>query len=358
MTVARVAPDPVGVEAFAGRIIGDAAGCFATLLSMIGDRLGLFKSLADDGPATSAELAERTGTHERHVREWCCALTAAGYLRHDPASERFELPPEHVPALAEEAGPGFICGSYHELKGIIATLDNVIDAFRHGGGVRLEDYPAETWDGLDRFTATWHENFLLSEWIPAIPAVREKLERGALVADVGCGRGRAAVKMAQAFPRSRFVGYDVFGPVLEDARRRARMAGVDGRVTFHQLDVATGLPESYDVITTFDVIHDSVDPLGMLRSIRRALKPDGRYVMLEIHASEKLEDNRGPLGTFLYGFSTLHCMQVSLAYGGAGLGTCGMHEPNVRRLCAEAGFSEVRRAGPDHPINALFEVIP
>ncbi len=178
------------------------------------------------------------------------------------------------------------------------------------------------------------------------------------MADVGCGRGRALVKLAQVFSNSRYVGFDVFGPTIDKATANAKAAAVDDRVSFRQLDVSKGLPDQYDVITTFDVIHDAVDPLGLLRGIRKSLRPDGVYVCLDINCSDKLEENSGPLGAMFHGFSVLYCMTTSLAGGGAGLGTVGFHEPKVRELCTEAGFSGVRRVPLENPFNNLYEVRP
>jgi SAM-dependent methyltransferase len=350
--------DPAAVEAFVGRVLADTTAAMVTTLSALGDRLGIYQDLATNGPGTSAELAERTGLNERYLREWCSGLAAHGYLTYDPASGQFALPPEHVPALAEENGPVFFGGVHEMLTGINGALDGVADAFRNGGGVPQSAYGSHWWDGMERFTAGWFENFLLQEWIPAMPAVNEALERGALAADVGCGRGRALVKLAQAFPASRFAGYDLFAPSLARGRELARAAGVADRVTFEQRDAAAGLPETYDLIFTFDVVHDAVDPIGILRAIRAALRPGGRYVCLDINASHRLEDNAGPLGAMFYSFSVLYCMTTSLAEGGAGLGTCGFTEKAVRRLCAEAGFGDVRRVPLDNPFNNLYEVTP
>ena len=354
--MATAEADATAAEEFVGRVLSDTSAAMVTTLSAIGDRLGIYKDLAANGPGTSAELAERMGLNERYLREWCSATAAHGYLAYDADSGAFALPPEHIPALAEEGGPGFF-GVVHEmLTGINGALDGIADAFRDGGGVTQAAYGPRWWDGMERFTAGWFENFLLQEWLPAMPAVQEKLERGALVADVGCGRGRALAKLAQAFPASRFVGYDVFGPSLERGAELAREAGVEERVSFAQRDAAEGLPESYDVIFTFDVIHDAVDPLGILRSLRAALNPDGRYVCLDINASHKLEENAGPLGAMFYSFSVLYCMTTSLAHGGAGLGTCGFNEHTVRELCAEAGFGDVHRVPLENPFNILYEV--
>jgi SAM-dependent methyltransferase len=329
-----------------------------TILAVLGDRLGLFKDLAAHGPATSDELASRLGMHERYAREWLGGMASAGYLEYEPATRRFTLPPEHAPALAQEGGPVFFGGIYQELPAVTGVLDQLTVAFRAGGGVPQSAYSDQMWDGLERFTSIWFENLLTQQWLPAMPDVQAKLERGAQVADVGCGRGRALIKLAQTFPNSRYMGYDVFGPTIERATANARAAGVADRVRFAQRDVSKGLPEPYDVITTFDVVHDAVDPVGLLRTIRQGLRTDGIYVCLDINCSEKLEDNRGPLGALLYGFSVLYCMTTSLAGGGMGLGTLGFHEAKVRELCAEAGFSQVRRVPFDNPFNTLYEIRP
>jgi SAM-dependent methyltransferase len=350
--------DQAKMEAFVHKVLGDTSATLTTILAVLGDRLGLFKDLAAHGPATSDELASRLGMHERYAREWLGGMASAGYLEYEPATRRFTLPPEHAPALAQEGGPVFFGGIYQELPAVTGVLDQLTVAFRAGGGVPQSAYSDQMWDGLERFTSIWFENLLTQQWLPAMPDVQAKLERGAQVADVGCGRGRALIKLAQTFPNSRYMGYDVFGPTIERATANARAAGVADRVRFAQRDVSKGLPEPYDVITTFDVVHDAVDPVGLLRTIRQGLRTDGIYVCLDINCSEKLEDNRGPLGALLYGFSVLYCMTTSLAGGGMGLGTLGFHEAKVRELCAEAGFSQVRRVPFDNPFNTLYEIRP
>ena len=350
--------DQAKMEAFVHKVLGDTSATLTTILAVLGDRLGLFKDLAAHGPATSDELASRMGMNERYAREWLGGMASAGYLEYEPATRRFTLPPEHAPALAQEGGPVFFGGIYQELPALTGVLDQLTVAFRAGGGVPQSAYSDQMWDGLERFTRIWFENLLTQQWLPAMPDVQAKLERGAQVADVGCGRGRALIKLAQTFPNSRYMGYDVFGPTIERAMANARAAGVADRVRFAQRDVSKGLPELYDVITTFDVVHDAVDPVGLLRTIRQGLRVDGVYVCLDINCSEKLEENRGPLGALFYGFSVLYCMTTSLAGGGMGLGTLGFHEPKVRELCAEAGFSSVRRVPLDNPFNNLYEIRP
>lgn len=348
--------DQAKVEAFVGKVLGDTSGAFMTALACIGDRLGLFRDLAANGAATSAELAARTRLNERYVREWLGGMASAGYIQYDPASRRFALPREHAPALAQENGPVFFGGIHQMLPHLTGVLDLVTEAFRNGGGVPQAAYNASLYEGMTRFTNGWFENLLTQTWIPAMPEVQAKLERGARVADVGCGYGRAIVKLAQTFPNSRYFGYDVFGPMIDSASAYAREAGVSDGVSFQELDVSKGLPEKYDVITTFDVVHDSADPLGLLRGIRQALRPDGVYICLDINCSDKLEENSGPLGAMFHGFSVLYCMTTSLARGGVGLGTLGLHPPKLRELCAEAGFRSVEQLPLENPFNNVYEI--
>src|SRR5215467_8790806 len=260
--------DQTKTEAFVGKVLSDTAGLAVTVMSSIGDRLGLFKNLAEQGSATSEELAERAQVNERYAREWLGAMASAGYLEYDPASRRFTLPPEHVPVLAQEGGPVFFGGVQEEIVGLAGPVNQLMQAFRSGGGVPMEAYDPSTWEGLTRFTNGWFENLLVPVWLPAMPEVQAKLERGALVADVGCGHGKALIKLAQTYPQSRYVGYDLFAPTTARATANAKAAGLADRVRFEHLDVSAGLPEQYDVITTFDVVHDAVNPRGLLRAIR------------------------------------------------------------------------------------------
>jgi SAM-dependent methyltransferase len=348
--------DQAKTEAFVGKVLADTAGLAVTVMSSIGDRLGLFKNLAELGPATSEELAEHAHINERYAREWLSAMAAAGYLEYNPATRRFTLPPEHVPVLAQEGGPVFFGGVQEEMIGLVGPINLLMQAFRSGGGVPMEAYDPSTWEGVTRFTSGWFENLLVPVWLPAMPDVKAKLERGALVADVGCGQGKALIKLAQTYPQSRYIGYDSFAPSIQQATANAQAAGVADRVRFQHLDASEGLPEQYDVITTFDVVHDAVNPRGLLRAIRNALRPDGRFVCLEINSSDKLEENIGLLGAFFYSCSVLYCMTTSLAGHGEGLGTVGLPETRVRELCKEAGFSNVRRVPMENPFNILYEV--
>jgi SAM-dependent methyltransferase len=348
--------DESRVEEFAGRIVADLSASAVSTLAAIGDSLGLWRALAG-GPATSHELAARTGTVERYVREWCATMSSAGYIEYDPATERFELPIEHALVLVDDSTPAYLGGTVQLIRGMTEAANGVEAAFRKGGGVPIEQYGEHFWDGLERSTGTSFDHALVQQWVPAIDGLEERLREGALVADVGCGTGRALIRLAEAFPNSRFHGYDVAPGAVERARQAMEEAGVDDRVEIRLLDGSQGLPERYDVITTFDVIHDSADPRGLLAGVRGALKPDGIYVCLEISSEERLEDNVGPMAALKFGFSVLYCMTSSLAKGGAGLGTCGVHEARLNELALEAGFTSVRPIAED-PFSLVYEVRP
>jgi 2-polyprenyl-3-methyl-5-hydroxy-6-metoxy-1,4-benzoquinol methylase len=236
------------------------------------------------------------------------------------------------------------------------VIDQIAEAFRTGGGVRLADYPDPMFTGIDRFTAGWFDNLLIQQWLPAVPDALTMLERGCRLADVGTGHGKAVVKMAQAFPRSTFVGYDAHGPSVERAAANVRSTGMGDRVHVRHLDVVNGLPEKYDVITTFDVMHDAVDPAGLLRAIREGLAPGGVYLCLEINPAHQLSGEPNPVGALLYGFSVLLCMTTSLAEGGAGLGTLGVDEAKLCELGTAAGFGSVRAVPLENPFNTLYEL--
>lgn len=341
---------------FTGQVLADTAATATTVLAALGDRLGLFKDLAANGPATSAQLAARTGLDERYTREWASGLYAAGYLTYDETNQQFTLPEEHAPTLADEPGPAFFGGVHQELLGALQGYHAVLDSFRTGGGLHADRLHADVAHGTSRFTAQWHQNMLVQDWLPLVPDVEAKLRAGARVADVGCGAGLAVTTLAGTYPVSTYVGYDVSAEVVERARRNAKERGVDDRVRFEVLDASQGLPEHFDVVTTFDVVHDAVDPQGLLRSIREALRPDGRYLCLDINCSDSLTENVGPIASLLYGFSVLYCMTTSLAEGGEGLGTLGLPESKLREMAGKAGFSGVRRVEMDNPFNSLYEL--
>lgn len=355
-TPAALAVDEEKAGAFAERVFNDLSAATLVMMCSLGDRLGLFKHLQGTGPATSEELATRAGVSERYAREWLSALFCAGYLTYDPPTQRFALPPEHAPVLAEEDGPLFLGGLLQDLPPVFGVFNEVAEAFRTGGGVPMSAYDPSLWEGMERESAPAFEHQLLQVFLPAMPEVQARLERGAQVADIGCGSGRALIKLATAYPNARFVGYDAFEPQVNRARANARAAGLEDRVRFEVRDAEEGLPESYDVITSFDVVHDARDPLALLRAIRKGLRAEGIYVAREPNAADRLEENAGPMGTFFYSASVFYCMTTSLAQNGAGLGTMGLPESKLRALAEEAGFSGVRRVPVEDPFEALYEL--
>jgi SAM-dependent methyltransferase len=350
--------DEQKLHSFMTRIVGDISATMISLLCNIGDRLGLFKWLAASGPATTADLAAGCGIDPRYAEEWLRALTSAGYLEYDIDSKRYGLPAEHAMALAQEGGPMFVGGIYHQLPALVAPLDLLAQSFNYGGGVPQSAYPASLWDGLERLTGTWFENLLVQTWLPAVPEVEEKLSQGAQVADVGCGRGQALIRLARAFPSSRFVGFDAFEPTIGVARANAQSAGVADRIGFECLDVVDGLPGQYDLITAFDVLHDMVDPRSALKAIRRGLQPNGTFLCLEMNTADNADENTGPVAAIRYSISVLYCMTTSLAGGGAGLGAAGLPEARLREFALQSGFASVRRLPLDNPFNTLYELKP
>lgn len=348
-------PDASKTKAFAERVFGDFRAALVSMLCSLGDHLGLFVALAS-GPATSAEFAARAGIHERYAREWLAGLTAAGYLAYDPATQQFSLPPEHAPVLAQEPTPFSAGYAFQHLFGWMGMLEDYTRAFRDGAGIPQSAYSEDMWQAMERSSAIWVKFALVRKWLPRMPDVQARLERGAAVADVGCGRANALIRLAQAFPQSSFVGYDAFGPTVEAARANVVAAGLAERIRIEQRDAAEGLPESFDVITTFDVIHDAAQPLKLLQAIRQALRPDGLYVCLEPKSAGALEENLGPIPAMWYACSLFYCMSQSLANGGAALGAMGTPEATLRDLCQQAGFSALRSVETDDPALALYEV--
>jgi SAM-dependent methyltransferase len=333
---------------FAMKVAGDAGSLAAIALAALGDRLGLFAVLRAAGPLDAAGLAARAGVKERYAREWLLAMGSARYLERDEAG-RYTLSPERAAVLADD-GPLSLCGTMHLLIGMLDALGPLERAFREGGGVPPAAYPESTWDGMERDMGGIYAAYLAREWVPAMPEVRALLERGAEVADVGCGRGRALIELARAFPRSRYVGFDSFAPNVEAGRRNAQAAGV--AVAFEQADAVRGLPRQFDVILALDVVHDASDPLALLSAIRSALRPGGRFFSLDPRAADRPEDNRDPLTTLRFGFSVLYCLPAS---GGAGLGTLGLTDARMRALCAEAGFTSVREVDAGGSFHRIYE---
>lgn len=341
----------------AEQVMGDVSGMALGALCFIGDRLGLFKALMEGGELTVAQLTARCGLNPRYAREWLGAMVAAGYAQYRPGDGAYWLTPEYATVLADENSPLFVGAYFSLVQGAASVAPKVAEAFKNGGGVSQKEYPPWFYEAVERNSRVRYRHKLLSKWLAAVPRAVAALQAGGLVADVGCGGGYAAIIMAQGFPTARVVGYDVYAPSLERARQNAAAAGVSGRVSF-EVDDGSHLPaRTFDLVTTFDVVHDSVDPLGLMRAIRQALKPEGTYLMQEIKLSGEPQDNVSRLGKIGYSMSTLYCMTTSLAHDGAGIGVA-MGEPKARELATAAGFGTFTRLPVEDDFAILYELRP
>lgn len=348
--------DEERMHAFGEALVDDLGSMMLGSLAYMGDQLGLFRALADRSPTTPTQLANATSCNERYVREWLSAMAAAGWIEYRPDEGSFAMPPEHVPFLADEDHPMYMGGALECVIPMASVAPKILECFREGGGVAFSHHHPDMPRVIERFTAPMFKNFLTQVWITdLLPDVHRKLTQGANVADVGCGSGRALMHMAKVYPNSNFTGYEPNSPSAFRALSLAKEEGVIDRVHIHNARSDLMIDESYDFILTLDVVHDSVDPQGLIRDIRRALRPDGTYLMMEINASGSLEDNLHSMGKMFYSISTMYCMTVSLAHDGAGLGTC-MGEEKPREMCANAGFSHFRKLDFDHPLAVLYEI--
>jgi 2-polyprenyl-3-methyl-5-hydroxy-6-metoxy-1,4-benzoquinol methylase len=359
MMASAPALDMGKLQTFAFKVMDDVTAEWIAPLSTVGDRLGLFKTLADSGPVTSAEFAERAGIDERYGREWLSAMACKRYIDYDDSTKRFTLSPEHAMVLANTESPLYLMGLLVMAQPYYTNIDLLAEAFRHGGGVPQERYGEHFWCGFEQFTYTFFRNSMVQEWFPTMPQVDAALRAGGSVADVGCGNGQALIILAQAYPEASFVGYDNYAPAIAAANENAKAAGLADRLRYEVCDVTQGIPGTYDLITTFDVVHDMPRPRPALREIRNALNPEGTYFVLEFNFYGDLQrniDHPLGIGAFGYSASTNYCMTQALAAGGEGTGTC-MGEEKMRELATEAGFGQFRRMDfAGNPFNIFYEI--
>lgn len=303
--------DPQRLDAFVGQMLDDLGGAFTAPLVHLGDRLGLYRDLAERGPATSAELAARTGLAERYLREWLSNQAASGYLDYEPASGRFTLPPEQAMVFADENSPMFMQGAFDMVISIVESLPRHEAAFRSGGGIPWGDHSACVFCAVERFFRPAYRSHLLADWLPALDGVVERLAKGGRVADVGCGHGTSTVMMAEAFPQSEFIGFDFHAPSIAHASDLARQKGLDN-LRFEVADART-YGGQYDLIAFFDSLHDMGDPVGAAAHARSRLAADGVWMLVEPFARDRLEDNLNPIGRLSYAASTLGCVPGAIA---------------------------------------------
>jgi SAM-dependent methyltransferase len=347
--------DEQKLNAFVGKAVGDFGSTLSSALVVIGDKLGLYRALATES-ATAAELATRTGTNARYVGEWLVNQAAGGYVAYDPLSGRFSLPPEQAVALTDEQSPAFVAGGYEVVSSLVLAYPRILEAFRSGAGMLWGEHNHGLFEGTERFFRPGYIGNLVSSWIPALDGVRERLERGGAVADIGCGHGASTILLAQAFPRSRFLGFDNHAPSIERARQAAAEAGVADRVTFEVAGAEDYPGGGYDLITFFDCLHDMGDPVAAAQQARRAIASDGAVMIVEPMAGAHIEDNLNPVGQVFAGASTLVCTPNAIASGGRGLGTLAPEEA-IRGVLLAGGFTRFRRA-TETPFNRVFEARP
>jgi SAM-dependent methyltransferase len=338
---------------FIGRFVGDLGAAVHAGMVVIGERLGLYKALAE-GPLTAQELAARTNTDPRYVREWLSSQAAGGYVAYDADADKFSLTAEQAFTLADENSPAYLPGAFQLALGSLRAVPRITEAFRSGAGMGWGEHDTDVFHGCEKFFRPGYAANLISAWIPALDGVQEKLGKGARVADVGCGKGASTILMAQSFPSSRFFGFDYHAASIEAARETAKRAGVEQRTSFEVAKAKEYSGGPYDFVTLFDCLHDMGDPVGAARHVRETLARDGTWMIVEPFAQNRLEDNLNPVGRVYYSFSTLLCTPCSRSQE---VGLClgaQAGEARMRDVVTSAGFGRFRRAA-ETPFNLIYE---
>jgi SAM-dependent methyltransferase len=351
-----MAIDEAKLNDFMGKFVGDLGAVMHAATVVVGDQLGLYKALADK-PQTAEALARRTETDPRYLREWLSCQAASGYVQYDPASDAFSLSEEQAFALAVEGSPAFIPGAFQVAVAQFKAIPKMMQAFRTGLGLGWHEHDAALFHGTERFFRPGYAAHLVSGWIPALDGMEARLNNGANVADVGCGHGASTIIMAEAFPASRFVGFDYHEPSIAHARESAQKAGLGDRVSFEVASAKSFPGNDYDLVTMFDCLHDMGDPAGASAHVRQSLRSDGSWMIVEPFANDRLEDNLNPVGRIFYSASTFICTPASRSQE---VGRCLGAQAGEKRLhgvVAEGGFKKFRRAA-ETPFNLIFEAKP
>jgi SAM-dependent methyltransferase len=341
---------------FMGRAVGEIGAAMSATLVLIGDKLGLYKAMANAGPMTPGDLAKKTGTAERYIREWMANQAAGGYLTYDAAMAKYTLPEEQALALADENSPAFLPGAFQVIASLFMDEPKIAERFRSGAGLGWGEHDHRLFEGTERFFRPGYIANLTSNWIPALDGVEEKLRQGTKAADVGCGHGASTILMAKAYPKSEFIGFDYHEPSIKAARQRAKAEGVGDRCRF-EVARSTDYPgKGYGLVAHFDCLHDMGDPVGAARHVRETLAPDGTWMIVEPFAGDKVEDNLNPFGRVFYAASTMVCVPASLAERGPALGAQA-GEARLRQVVMSGGFTRFRRA-TQTPFNLVLEARP
>ena len=355
-TAPAVKLDMDKLNAFIGQFVSDLGAAVHTGMVVIGEKLGLYKALAK-GPMNSAELAAKTQTDERYLREWLASQAAGGYITYDEKTGRFSLSDEQAFALANEDSPAYLPGAFELALGSLAAVPRIADSFRTGAGMGWHEHADGVFHGCEKFFRPGYAANLVSTWIPALTGVQQKLERGCKVADVGCGKGASTLLMAKAFPKSEFFAFDYHDKSIEAARESAARQGLSDRVHFN-VSTAKQFPGSgYDFVAVFDCLHDMGDPVGAASHVRKSLADDGTWMIVEPFANDQLKDNLNPVGRVYYSFSTLLCTPCSRSQE---VGLClgaQAGEKRIHDVVTEAGFTRFRRA-TETPFNIVYEARP
>jgi SAM-dependent methyltransferase len=353
-TAASQPLDQAKLHEFVMRAVGEMGAAMNAALIVIGDKLGLYKAMSGAGPMTSADLAKKTGTTERYVREWLASQAAGGFVTYDAASGKYTLPPEQALALADETSPVFLPGFFEVVAACVKDEPKITDAFRSGKGVGWHEHDHGLFAGTERFFRPNYRAHLIGEWIPALEGTEAKLKAGAKVADVGCGLGTSTILMAQAYPKSTFVGFDYHDGSIKMAREAANKAGVGDRVKFEVAKAKDYPGKGFEFVAFFDCLHDMGDPEGAAKHVKESMAPDGTWMIVEPFAHDKLEDNLNPIGRVYYAASTMLCTPASLSQEvGLALGAQA-GEGRLSKILKAAGFSRVRRAA-ETPFNIVLE---
>ena len=357
MATPTPAIDESKLNAFMGQAVQDMGAAMHAALVVVGDKLGLYKGMAAAGPITPDQLAKKTSTDERYVREWLNANAAGGYVSYDAATKTYTLPPEQALALAQDDSPAFLPGAFQVIGAIMRDEPKITDAFRTGRGVGWHEHDAELFQGTERFFRPNYAANLISNWIPSLTGIRERLESGGRVADVGCGHGSSTILMAKSFPKSTFFGFDYHPASIKWAKKAAEDARVGDRITFEVASAKDFPGKDYDLVTFFDCLHDMGDPVGASKHVLSTLAPDGAWMIVEPFANDKVEDNLNPIGRVYYSASTMICTPASRSQEvGLALGAQA-GEARMRDVVLSGGFTAFRRAS-ETPFNLVYEAKP
>ncbi|HZY94285.1 MAG TPA: class I SAM-dependent methyltransferase [Candidatus Bathyarchaeia archaeon] len=339
------------------KFVGDFGATLHASTVLIGEKLGLYKRLAESGGLSPSELATKTHTNDRYIREWLSAQAAAGYVMYDPKSGKYSMSPEQAFTLADENSPAYLPGAFYVAASMFKAEPTLTEAFRTGKGFGWEEHSTDLFVGAEKFFRPAYSGNLVSNWLPALQGVVAKLKAGALVADVGCGYGASTIIMAKAFPKSKFAGYDFHKPSIEYARKSAAASGVSSQVSFEVAKAQDYPKKDFDLVTFFDCLHDMGDPAGAAKHVRQSMKPDGTWMIVEPYANERTEDNLNPVGRIYYSASTMICTPASKAQEvGLALGAQAS-DSRLREVVMSGGFKTFRRA-TETPFNRVFEAKP